>query len=101
MERETTFATELNDLQDRIYATPAQALADRIREARKAFGSHDALAKAVGGTSRQHLIKLEQAKHRPRAEMLVAIATATGRPTDFFLAEVEHPRPFVRRESTT
>src|SRR6476646_4289124 len=56
----------------------------KIREARKgAKLSHDRLGAAVG-TSRQHLIRLEQGWHRPGEELLARIAEATGRPLHFF-----------------
>ena len=50
----------------------------RIKQARKASGlSHDKLA-ALTGSSRQHLIRLEQGLHMPGPEMLERIAEATG-----------------------
>lgn len=57
---------------------------DRIREARKGFGTHDRLAEAVG-TSRQHLIKLEKGQHAPGETMLARIAEATGRDVAWFM----------------
>ena len=58
----------------------------RIRQARTSRGySHDQLGHLIGGVSRQHLIKLEAGKHRPRASMLQRIAEATGQPIDWFL----------------
>lgn len=55
----------------------------------------DGLGEALGGVTRQHLIKLEKATHRPRAEMLQKIADATGKPLDFFLVEGSgEPNPF-------
>lgn len=86
-----TFAEALDDIRERIRLTPAEVIGNRIRTARKEFGSHDSLARAVGGTSRQHLIKLEQGRHRPGAEMLIAIADATGKPLEFFVKGGEAP----------
>lgn len=58
----------------------------RIRQARTSRGySHDQLGQLIGGVSRQHLIKLEAGKHRPRAAMLQRIAQATGQSIDWFL----------------
>ena len=69
-----------------------QRVGARIRQARKAAGlSHDALAATVG-TSRQHLIKLEQGRHLPRPDMLAAIADATGKPEQWFDQEDEEER---------
>lgn len=68
---------------------PLELIAGRIRAARKdADLSLDSLA-SLAHTSRQHLINLEHARHRPRLDMLGAIATATGVDLDYFLAEVE------------
>jgi transcriptional regulator with XRE-family HTH domain len=75
-------------------------LGARIKEARLgAKLSHDRLGERLGGVSRQHLIKLEQAKHRPRLETLARIAEATGRDLGWFLApEVgQSPGPFPDR----
>lgn len=55
--------------------------------------SHDRLAEAVG-SSRQHLIKLEKGKHRPRPEMLRRIAEATSRESDWFVDPEQDPSPF-------
>lgn len=75
-------------LQERIRLAAGQLIAGRIRRARRQAGlSHDKLGDAIGGVSRQHLIKLEKAQHRPRADMLLRIAEATGKPVDFFLVE--------------
>lgn len=49
----------------------------------------------MGGVSRQHLIKLEKARHRPGPEMLERLAIATGKPVDYFLVEeAGEPNPF-------
>ena len=87
---------ELDQLQERIRQAAAPLIAARIRRARRQSGlSHDKLGEAIGGVSRQHLIKLEKAKHRPRADMLTKIAEATGKPVDYFLLEVAgEPNPF-------
>lgn len=83
-------------LQERIRLTAGPLIAARIRRARRQAGlSHDKLGEAIGGVSRQHLIKLEKAKHRPRADMLTKIADATGKPLDYFLLEeAGEPNPF-------
>jgi transcriptional regulator with XRE-family HTH domain len=48
----------------------------------------------MGGVTRQHLIKLEKAQHRPGAEMLTRIAEATGRQVEWFLDPDIEPSPF-------
>ena len=84
-----------DELQERIRLAPGQLIASRIRRARReAALSHDKLGVLCGGVTRQHLIKLEQAKHRPRAEMLQRIAEATGRSVDWFLDPEVDPSPF-------
>lgn len=91
----TTLDTH-DELQERIRLAAGPLIAARIRRARRQSGlSHDKLGEAIGGVTRQHLIKLEKAKHRPRAEMLTKIAEATGKPIDYFLLEVAgEPNPF-------
>lgn len=90
---------ELDALQERIRLAPGPLIGARIKRARKEMGdngdvvSHDRLGGIVG-TSRQHLIKLEKAQHRPRAEMLLRIAEATGRSVDWFLDPEVDPSPF-------
>lgn len=83
-------------IQERIRLADGRLIAARIRRARRQSGlSHDKLGAQAGGVSRQHLIKLEKAKHRPRAEMLTRIAEATGKPVDYFLEpEAGEPNPF-------
>lgn len=84
------------ELTREIQNAPLKLIAGRIKQARKAstFTTLDELAEEVG-TSRHHLIRLEGAKHRPRVEMLQKIATATGKPLDFFLVEESgEPNPF-------
>ena len=69
-------------------------IASRLRRARReAQLSLDALAEQVG-SSRQHLIALEKARHRPRLEMLTRIAEATGRQVEWFLDPDVEPSPF-------
>lgn len=86
-------------LQDKIRVASGSLIAARIKQARVEAGmSHDKLGEAIGGVSRQHLIKLEKALHRPRADMLRRIADATGHPVDFFLVqEAGNTRPFRGR----
>jgi transcriptional regulator with XRE-family HTH domain len=86
----------LDELQERIRLAAGPLIASRIRRARRQSGmSHDKLGEAIGGVTRQHLIKLEKAQHRPRADMLTRIAEATGKPLDFFLVEeVREPESF-------
>lgn len=84
-----------DELQERIRLAPGQLIAARIKRARREAGlSHDRLGDLIGGVSRQHLIKLERAQHRPRAEMLRKIAEATGREIDWFLDPAMDPSPF-------
>lgn len=79
---------------DRLKEAPLRLIATRIRRARReADLSHDRLGGLVG-TSRQHLISLEKAKHRPRLEMLTKIAEATGRQVEWFLDPDVDPSPF-------
>lgn len=86
---------DLDALQERIRLAPGALIGARIRRARKeAALSHDKLGDALGGVTRQHLIKLEKAQHRPRAEMLTKIAAATGRELDWFLDPEVDPSPF-------
>lgn len=53
----------------------------------------------MGGVTRQHLIKLEKGRHRPRPEMLTKIAEATGREIDWFLDPEVDPSPFPDAEA--
>lgn len=93
-------ATALDTLQEQIRLAPGALIAARIRRARREANlSHDNLGERMGGVSRQHLIKLEQAKHRPRAEMLTKIAEATGRDIDWFLDPEVDPSPFPVAEA--
>jgi transcriptional regulator with XRE-family HTH domain len=85
----------MEELQERIRLAPGQLIATRIKRARKqAELSHDRLGALIGGVTRQHLIKLEKAQHRPRADMLTRIAEATGRPVDWFVDPEVDPSPF-------
>lgn len=80
--------------EERVKNAPLALIAARIKRARKDVSlSHDRLAEVVG-TSRQHLIKLEKGKHRPRPSMLEAIAGATGRDSDWFVDPDQDPSPF-------
>jgi transcriptional regulator with XRE-family HTH domain len=88
-------AVETADLQERIRLAPGQMIASRIKRARReARLSHDALGERMGGVTRQHLIKLEKAKHRPGADMLTRVAEATGRTVEWFLDPDIDPSPF-------
>lgn len=90
-----TTAEQNEALQERIRLAPGQLIAARIKRARRdAELSHDRLGEALGGVTRQHLIKLEKAQHRPRAEMLTRIAEATGREIDWFLDPAMDESPF-------
>jgi transcriptional regulator with XRE-family HTH domain len=54
------------------------AIGVRIRDARRAAGlSQEALALRIG-TSRRHMIRLENGEHRPGRVLLARIAEATG-----------------------
>lgn len=94
------YVTADEELQERIRLAPGKLIATRIRRARKTAGtdgtvmSHDRLGELCGGVTRQHLIKLEKAVHRPRADMLRRIAEATGRSVDWFLEPSVDPSPF-------
>jgi transcriptional regulator with XRE-family HTH domain len=87
-------------LQERIRQAPAQLIATRIKRARKTSEpqpqglTHDQLGEKMGGVTRQHLIKLEKAVHRPRADTLRKIGEATGRQVEWFLDESMDPSPF-------
>ncbi len=91
-----TTIDSLDELQERIRLAAGLLIAARIRRARRQTGmSHDKLGVALGGVTRQHLIKLEKAQHRPRANLLIRIAEATGKPVDYFLVEeAGEPNPF-------
>lgn len=95
---------ELEALQERIRLAPGQLIATRIKRARKQMDpqplglSHDQFGSLVG-TSRQHLIKLEKAQHRPGALMLLRISEASGRSIDWFLDPEVDPSPFPQNGS--
>ncbi len=98
----STAIEQMEALQERIRQAPGPLLAARIKRARKSAEqlhtnprkrSHDRLAVAVG-SSRQHLIKLEKAQHRPGAELLTRIAEATEREVEWFLDPDLDPSPF-------
>lgn len=95
----STTEIDLNELRDRIRLAPLPLIAARVRRARRAKGySHDRLGDLMGGVTRQHLIKLEKAKHRPGPEMLTRIADATGKPVDYFLVPEADDNPFPGEE---
>lgn len=87
---------DLEALRERIRLAPLPLIAARVKEARAEAGiSHDVIGERMGGVTRQHLIKLEKARHRPGPEMLIRYAFATGQPVDFFLVEESgNPAPF-------
>ena len=88
-------AVETTELQERIRLAPGALIGSRIRRARKEAGlSHDVLGELMGGVTRQHLIKLEKARHRPGADMLTRLAEATGRQVEWFLDPEIEPSPF-------
>ena len=91
---ETTL--DLEELRARIKLAPLPLIAARMRRARRHLDiSHDTIGERMGGVTRQHLIKLEKAKHRPGPEMLLRYAEATGKPVDYFLVEeAGEPNPF-------
>jgi transcriptional regulator with XRE-family HTH domain len=67
-------------------------LGERIRYARKTAGlTLDGLGAAVG-TTRQHLIRLEQNKHAPKPALASRIAEATGVPIELFAHEKAEPQ---------
>lgn len=82
------------EFKERIHQADLRFLAGRIRRARRTADlTLDDLA-TKAGTSRQHLISLEKARHRPRLEMLTKIAEATGRHVEWFLDPDLDPSPF-------
>ena len=91
---ETT--VDLDELRARIRVASLTLIAARLKQGREESGlSHDAIGERMGGVTRQHLIKLEQARHRPGPEMLLRFAEAVGKPVDFFLvSEVQEPGSF-------
>lgn len=85
----------LGELRERIRLAPLPLIAARIRRARKLAGdSHDVIGERMGGVTRQHLIKLEKGRHRPKAETLLSYAAATGRNVEWFLDPEVDPSPF-------
>ncbi len=91
----STTVEQMEALQEHIRQAPAPLIAARIKRARKHSSVHtlDLLATAVG-SSRQHLIKLEKAQHRPGAQLLSRLAEATGREVEWFLDPDLEPSPF-------
>lgn len=89
---------DLEQLKNQIKNAPLRLIAERIRAARPEGVSHDTIGERMGGVTRQHLIKLEQGKHRPGPEMLLRYAAATAKPVDFFLVEeAQEPESFSDR----
>lgn len=83
-----------DELRKRILLADGELIASKILAARKEAGlSHDQLGARLGGVSRQHLIKLEKAKHRPRPDTLSRIAEVTSRDVGWFLAPEVDPDP--------
>lgn len=71
--------------------TPTETLGERVRSLRKRRGlSHDKLAELVG-TSRRHLIRIEQGT-RPKPDMLNRIAEALGTDADHLTAGISDGR---------
>lgn len=94
---ESTVASD--DLRERLRLAPLPLIAARIRRARRSLGlSHDELGARMGGVTRQHLIKLEQAKHRPGPEMLQRLAKATDRAVEWFVDPEVDPSPFPEEQ---
>lgn len=61
----------------------------RIRSARFSAGMTQAALARKAGISERNIVRWENEQHAPRAEHVAAIARATGRDTDYFLAEEE------------
>ena len=73
---------------------PLKMVASRVKRARTSKGwSHDTLGERCG-MYRANLIKLEQAKHRPRLETLERIADATDRDLRWFVDPELDQSPF-------
>ena len=88
------------ELHEAIRQAPLALIAGRMRRARRdADLSHDEIGKRMGGVTRQHLIKLEKAKHRPGAEMLAKYAEAVGKPVDYFVDVEAVDNPFPADEA--
>jgi transcriptional regulator with XRE-family HTH domain len=85
-----------DELHDSIRLAPLPLIAARMRRARRELElSHDAIARRMGeGATRQHLIKLEKAQHRPTVDTLSRYAEATGRQVEWFLDPDIDPSPF-------
>lgn len=83
-------------------AQSASKIGKKIRDARTAAGgmTQDGLAFAVWRVTNNKITptgtdisRYERGKHLPRAEMVAAIAKATGHPLEFFLSETEEADP--------
>jgi transcriptional regulator with XRE-family HTH domain len=90
------------DVERELRQADLRLVSSRIRRARREAVvegetvklSHDELIARMGRSSRQHLILLERGEHRPRLELLSAIAEATGRTVEWFLDPDLDPSPF-------
>lgn len=91
----------MEQLRLRLKHAPLPLIAARMRRARRQSElSHDLIGDRMGGVTRQHLIKLEKAKHRPGLDMLLRYAEAVGKPVDYFLVEeAGEPNPFPDTEA--
>ncbi len=56
----------------------------RIEKARKRTGLSQERFAPVVGTTRRHMIRLENGEHRPSGELLARIAEQTGQPAESF-----------------
>ena len=64
---------------------------EKIRQARNDAGlSQAGLARAIESRE-QNIVRWENDQHAPRFEHVAAIAAATGKPLEFFLAEEAAP----------
>lgn len=89
---------DLAELQERIRLAAGMLIATRIRRARRLLGqTQDEFGNAVG-IQRQHLLRLEKGRNRPRAETLLRIAEAAGKPVEWFLNPDVDPSPFPEEE---
>jgi transcriptional regulator with XRE-family HTH domain len=61
----------------------------RIRQARHAAGMTQAALAVAAGTRERNIIRWENDQHSPRFEHVAAIAKATGKDIEFFVAEAE------------
>lgn len=59
----------------------------RLRQARYAHGWSQARLAREAGIRERQIIRMENEQHTPRADMVAAVANATGRPLDFFFED--------------